>query len=152
MTTRDDPSKEKLYLDVPFPDKDQAKALGAQTRFKPAVGAVAGRAEFACVVGATPYALRRGFISLRLRTEDPQIVASECGTSLKMLSDHYSFPIEELRHHAPRPADVEWGAARTALSEQRARERGPRRGLFARFSTRREHKRGEHRLPPMRPL
>jgi hypothetical protein len=109
MTTRDDPSKEKLYLDAPFPDKDQAKALGAQTRFKPAVGAVAGRAEFACVVGATPYALRRGFISLRLRTEDPQIVASECGTSLKMLSDHYSFPIEELRHHAPRPADVEWG-------------------------------------------
>jgi hypothetical protein len=30
MATRDDPSKEKLYLDVPFPDKDQAKALGAR--------------------------------------------------------------------------------------------------------------------------
>lgn len=41
-------------------------------------------------------------------------VASECGTSLKMLSDHYSFPIEDLRQHAPRPPDIEWRAARTA--------------------------------------
>jgi hypothetical protein len=37
----------------------------------------------------------------------PQIVASECGTSLKMLSEHYSLPIEDLRHHEPRPADIE---------------------------------------------
>ncbi len=103
--------------------------------------ALATRTEFASIVGATPYALRRGGISLRLRTEDPQIVASECGTSLKMLSDHYSFPIEDLRHHEPRPAEVEWCAARAALSEQRAREREQHRGLFARFSTRRERKR-----------
>ena len=115
----------------------QAKKWG-QTRFKPAVVAVARCAEFACVVGATPYALRRGGISLRLRTEDPQIVASECGTSLKMLSDHYSFPIEDLRHHEPRPADVEWRAARAALSGQCAREREPRRGLFARVARRRQ--------------
>jgi hypothetical protein len=60
------------------------------------VRAVAQRPEFARILGATPHALRRGGISLRLRTEDPQIVASECGTSLKMLSDHYSFPIEDL--------------------------------------------------------
>jgi hypothetical protein len=39
-------------------------------------------------------------------------VASECGTSLKMLSDHYAFAIEDLRRHGPRPADVEWRAAR----------------------------------------
>jgi hypothetical protein len=112
-----------------------------QTRFRPAVRTLATRTEFASILGATPYALRRGGISLRLRTEDPQIVASECGTSLKMLSDHYSFPIEDLRHHELRPADVEWRAARTALSEQRAREREQHRGLFARFSTRRERKR-----------
>jgi hypothetical protein len=30
MTRREDPGQEKLYLDVPFPDKDQAKALGAR--------------------------------------------------------------------------------------------------------------------------
>lgn len=61
---------------------------------------------------ATPYALRRGGISLRLRAEDPQTVTSECGTSLKMLSDHYAYAIADLRHHGPRPADTEWREAR----------------------------------------
>jgi len=60
------------------------------------------------------YALRRGGISLRLRAEDPQTVASECGTSLQMLSAHYAFAIQDLRQHGPRPADVEWRAARAA--------------------------------------
>ena len=78
---------------------------GAKHASRPRCEALATRTEFASILGATPYALRRGGISLRLRTEDPQIVASECGTSLKMLSDHYSFPIEDLRHHEPRPAD-----------------------------------------------
>lgn len=32
-----------------------------------------------------------------------------------MLSDHYSFPIEDLRQHEPRAADVEWRAARASL-------------------------------------
>jgi hypothetical protein len=91
------------------------------------------------ILGATPYALRRGGISLRLRTEDPQIVASECGTSLKMLSDHYSFPIEDLRHHEPRPADTEWRAARAALSEQHAGEHERHRGLLLRFKSRRRN-------------
>ena len=117
--------------------RTQAKKW-VQTRFKPAVLALAMRTEFASILGATPYALRRGGISLRLRTEDPQIVASECGTSLKMLSDHYSFPIEDLRHHELRPADVEWRVAREALSEQRAPEREPHRGLFARLAHRRQ--------------
>jgi hypothetical protein len=79
------------------------------------VRAVAQRPEFARILGATPYALRRGGISLRLRTEDPTIVASECDTSLKMLSDHYSFPIEDLRQQEPRPVDVEWRAARASV-------------------------------------
>jgi hypothetical protein len=99
----------------------QAKGWGRRC-FTPAVQAVAEYEEFARVIGATPYALRRGGISLRLRTEDPQTVASECGTSLKMLSDHYSFPIEDLRQQEPRPADVEWRAARVDLLERRARE------------------------------
>ncbi|HEY2768880.1 MAG TPA: hypothetical protein VGI76_11535 [Solirubrobacteraceae bacterium] len=118
----------------------QAKKWG-QTRFKSAVQAVSQREEFAGIIDASPYSLRRGGISLRLRTEDPQIVASECGTSLKMLSDHYSFPIEDLRHHEPRPAHAEWRAARRALGDQRAQERKPRRrqGIFGRFPTRREH-------------
>lgn len=127
-----DPTTEAVHL-----SKAQAKKW-VQTRFKPAVQTVASRAEFASIRGATPYALRRGAISLRLRTEDPQIVASECGTSLKMLSDHYSFPIEDLRHQPPRPADIEWRAARAALNEQRALEHQQRRGLFARLASRRQ--------------
>ncbi len=124
--------------------KAQAKTWGQQ-RFTPAVRAVAERPEFARILGATPYALRRGGISLRLRTEDPQVVASECGTSLKMLSDHYSFPIEDLRQQEPRSADVEWRSARTAVIERRTRERAlsagptgegkrPRRKLSAWFA------------------
>jgi hypothetical protein len=94
--------------------KSQAKTWGREF-FTPAMRAVAQRPEFARILGATPYALRRGGISLRLRTEDPQVVASECGTSLKMLSDHYSFPIEDLRQQEPRPVDVEWRAARASV-------------------------------------
>jgi nickel/cobalt transporter (NiCoT) family protein len=45
------------------------------------VRAVAEHPAFARILGATPYALRRGGIWLRLRSEDPQTVASECGTS-----------------------------------------------------------------------
>jgi hypothetical protein len=101
--------------------KAQAKIWG-QECFTPAVRAVAQRPEFVRILGATPYALRRGGISLRLRAEDPQTVASECGTSLKMLSDHYSFPIEDLREHEPRPADVEWRAARAALIDGQANQ------------------------------
>jgi hypothetical protein len=116
--------------------KSQAKTWGRDC-FTPAVQAVAQRPEFARILGATPYALRRGGNSLRLRTEDPQVVASECGTSLKMLSDYYSFPIEDLRQQEPRPADVEWRAARRALSDERTQERKPRRRLSVRFRSRR---------------
>jgi hypothetical protein len=85
----------------------------------------AEREEFARIVAATPYSLRRGGISLRLRIEDPQVVASECGTSLKMLSDHYSFAIGDLREHEPRPADAEWRAVRAAALLSRPTQEHP---------------------------
>ncbi|HYM55259.1 MAG TPA: hypothetical protein VES97_07835 [Solirubrobacteraceae bacterium] len=91
--------------------ENQAHAWGARF-FTPAVKKAAARTELLGILGATPYSLRRGGISLRLRAEDPQTVASECGTSLRMLSDHYAYAIEDLREHGPRPADLEWRAAR----------------------------------------
>ncbi len=91
----------------------QARSWGGRF-FTPAVKKVAEHPELFPVLGATPYALRRGGISLRLRAEDPQTVASECGTSLKMLSHHYAYAIEDLRRVGPRSADVEWRAARAA--------------------------------------
>jgi|CZKG01.1.fsa_nt_gi hypothetical protein len=90
--------------------------------FAPAVQKAAERQELALILGATPYALRRGGISLRLRSEDPHTVARECGTSLQMLNNHYAFAIEELRQREPRPADVEWRAARAALLQRRTTE------------------------------
>ncbi|HEY5343387.1 MAG TPA: hypothetical protein VIJ66_06975 [Solirubrobacteraceae bacterium] len=82
--------------------------------FNPAVKKVAEQAELAGIAGATPYALRRGGISLRLRAEDAQTVAKECGTSLQMLDAHYAFAIDDLRRFGPRPVDVEWREARAA--------------------------------------
>jgi hypothetical protein len=128
--------------------ENQARSWGARF-FTPAVEKVAQRPEFFPILGATPYSLRRGGISLRLRAEDPQTVASECGTSLKMLSDHCAFAIEDLRRHGPRPADVEWRAARSAQANRRSREQAllvaaehggmrRRRKLFAWFSERRQ--------------
>lgn len=106
---------ERGKLDIPtgachFSD-NQANSWGASF-FTPAVKKVAQRPEFVRILGATPYALRRGGISLRLRAEDPQTVASECGTSLLMLSTYYAYAIEDLRRVGPRSADVEWRAAR----------------------------------------
>jgi hypothetical protein len=70
-----------------------------------------------------PYGLRRGGISLRLRAEDPQVVADQCGTSLQMLDRHYAFPIDDLRRQGPRPADTEWREARVAaLARDHSRE------------------------------
>ena len=126
----------------------QAHSWGARF-FTPAVKTVAERPEFALILGATPYALRRGGISLRLRAEDPQTVASECGTSLKMLSDHYSYALEDLRRGGPRPADIEWRAARAAQVDCHSREQAlttatnheragrRRKSLVAWFSARR---------------
>jgi hypothetical protein len=97
--------------------ESQAHSWGASS-FTPAVEKVAQRPELAPILGATPYALRRGGISLRLRAEDPQTVASECGTSPRMLNDHYAYAIQDLRRHPPRLADIEWRAARAARAAQ----------------------------------
>jgi integrase len=106
--------------------ESQARAWDSKY-FTPAVRRAALRPEMLPILGATPYSLRRGWISLRLRAEDPQTVASECGTSLKMLSEHYAYIVEDLRHNGPRPADTEWRAARAAQAEHESRERKARR-------------------------
>jgi len=99
--------------------ENQAGGWG-QRFFTPAVEKAALQPELFAILGATPYALRRGGISLRLRTEDPQTVASECGTSLRTLSKHYAYAIEDLRRNGPRPADIEWRAARAEQAEHQA--------------------------------
>ena len=101
--------------------EEQAKTWRRRC-FAPAVECAAEHPELANIRGATPYALRRGGISLRLRKEDPQTVARECGTSVQMLNSHYAFAIEDLRHQEPRPADVEWREARAALLKRRVDE------------------------------
>jgi hypothetical protein len=93
---------------------------GGQRFFTPAVKKAAEQPEMFAILGATPYSLRRGGISLRLRAEDPQTVASECGTSLRMLTDHYAYAIEDLRRNGPRPADTEWRAARAEQTQCQA--------------------------------
>ncbi len=80
--------------------------------FVPAVRKVAEREEFRAIRGATPYSLRRGGISARVRSEDAQIVARECGTSLEMLDRHYAFAMDDLRRYGPRPFNEMWSAAR----------------------------------------
>jgi hypothetical protein len=83
---------------------------------KPSVEAVAGSdASFAHMHGATPYSLRRGGISARLRAENAQSVASQCGTSLEMLSQHYSYEIDGFEHVGPQPLDQQWRKARVAV-------------------------------------
>jgi hypothetical protein len=90
---------------------NQAEKWGPKF-FKPAVAKAAKERSLQNILGATPYSMRRGGISLRLRAEDAQTVASECGTSLQMLDRHYAFAIDDLRRFGPRPIDVEWRAAR----------------------------------------
>jgi hypothetical protein len=98
---------------------NQARVWGRKF-FTPAVKLVALHVEgYGDIRGATPYSLRRGGISLRLRAEDAQGVADECATSLQMLDRHYSFVIDDLHHQGSRPADEEWRAARAAVNANR---------------------------------
>ena len=84
----------------------------------PAVAAVADSSDaYARLRGATPYGLRRGGISMRLRCEDAQSVAHQCGTSLEMLSQHYSYEIDDYGNHGPRSVDDQWRAARASVVE-----------------------------------
>ncbi len=120
--------------------ENQAGGWG-QRFFTPAVEKAALQPELFAILGATPYSLRRGGISLRLRAEDPQTVASECGTSLRTLSKHYAYAIEDLRRNGPRPADIEWRAARAEQAERQALG-SPPRALAANDDT---HPRGKIR-------
>jgi hypothetical protein len=81
-----------------------------------AVNSVANNHDgYANLRGATPYALRRGGISMRLRSEDAQSVAEQCGTSLEMLSQHYCYEIDDFSHLGPRSVDEQWRTSRAAV-------------------------------------
>jgi hypothetical protein len=91
--------------------------------FTPAVRRVAKQwpDEHGSIIGATPYSLRRGMISLRVRArEDRQAVAKQSGTSVDMLERSYSFAIEDLEDEGPKPAEAERRQARqVALADKR---------------------------------
>lgn len=74
-----------------------------------------GNPALASVVDATPYSLRRGGISGRLRDEDAQSVAAQCGTSLEMLSQHYSYEIDDVEHAARQTLAQQWRKARAIV-------------------------------------
>jgi integrase len=95
--------------------------------FGPAVRKVADAwpDEHTDIIGATPYSLRRGMISLRIRAgEDRQAIAKQCGTSVDMLERSYSFASEDLEDEGPKPASEERIRARQlALAGRRRRRR-----------------------------
>ncbi len=70
---------------------------------------------------ATPYSLRRGIISLRIRAgEDRQAIAKQCCTSVDMMARNYSFAIEDFEYEGPKPAVEErLRARRLALAGRR---------------------------------
>lgn len=106
---------------------NQAKKWGPRY-MAPAVNSVAENHDgYASLRGATPYALRRGGISMRLRSEDAQSVAEQCGTSLEMLSQHYSYEIDDFSHLGPRSGDEQWRTARAAVRAALEADAGPRR-------------------------
>ena len=93
--------------------------------FTPAVRKVAEEwpDEHSEIIGATPYSLRRGIISLRIRAgEDRQAIAKQCGTSVDMLERNYSFAIEDLEDEGPKPAADERIRARQVALAGRRRE------------------------------
>jgi hypothetical protein len=75
--------------------------------FAPAVRKVAEEwpDEHGDIIGASPYSLRRGMISLRIRAgADRQTIAKQCGTGIEMLERSYSFAIEDLEDKGPKTA------------------------------------------------
>jgi hypothetical protein len=94
---------------------NRAKKWGPRY-MKPAIDATANNnTEVVNVAGATPYSLRRGGISARLRGENAQSVAAQCGTSLEMLSQHYSYEIDDFGHIGSQPLDQQWRKARATV-------------------------------------
>jgi hypothetical protein len=93
--------------------------------FTPAVRRVAEEwpEEHSEIISATPYSLRRGMISLRIRVgEDRQAIAKQCGTSVEMLERNYSFAIEDLEDEGPKPAAEERIRARALAPAGRHRQ------------------------------
>ncbi len=95
--------------------------------FAPAVRKVAEEwpEEHGQIIGATPYSLRRGMISLRIRAgEDRQAIAKQCGTSVDMLERNYSFAIEDLEDEGPKSAAEErLRAQQLALADRHRQSR-----------------------------
>jgi len=86
---------------------------------KPALSAAAGRNPvWALIADATPYSLRRGGISARLRGESAQSVADQCGTSLEMLARHYSYEIDGFGRGRPETLDEQWRRVRSTVANQ----------------------------------
>jgi integrase len=87
---------------------------------QPALNRIAEQSEaHTAIKNATPYSLRRGGISARLRGENAQSVAEQCGTSLEMLSQHYSYEIDEFSRETPETLDQQWRRARYAVTANR---------------------------------
>lgn len=101
---------------------NQAKQWGPRF-MRPALKAMAkSDPSLASATSATPYSLRRGGISARLRGENAQSVAAQCGTSLEMLSQHYSYEIDDLDHVGAQPLDQQWRRARAAVLSKRSQD------------------------------
>jgi hypothetical protein len=82
---------------------NQAHKRRANTSLQPfARSRTSGPDEHGDIIGATPYSLRRGMISLRIRGgDDRQAIAKQCGTSVEMLERSYSLAIEDLEDEGP---------------------------------------------------
>ena len=96
--------------------RNQAQKWGPRY-LRPAARALARRdPAYEELIAASPYSLRRGGISARLRGEDAQSVAHQCGTSLEMLSRHYSYEIDERWDGTPTPIAQQWRDARARVA------------------------------------
>ena len=95
--------------------ENQTKSYGR--RFKRACHRVRDRVpRLAYVEHATPYALRRGHISVRLRGgEDASRIASECATSVQMIVRYYWKDIEATDDSRD-PVDVQFARAWREIS------------------------------------
>ncbi len=69
--------------------------------------------------------------SARLRGENAQSVADQAGTSLEMLSAHYSYEIDDFDHLGPQPFDQQWRNARATVLAKRSESREQAEALLA---------------------
>jgi hypothetical protein len=58
-----------------------------------------------------------------VRVENAQSVADQCGTSLEMLSQHYSYEIDDFSRGRPESLDSQWRRARSRSAAQRSPDR-----------------------------